>query len=97
MIKNYVVSSAGWNIDIDDIDTESAAKSAIIFMLLKNNKNTELSTTIMVNSKNGDSNDDITDADFFASHHILRELGLDKLSDNFLIFTEILNENKCIK
>lgn len=93
-IKDYIVSSADWEFEIDDFDSYSAARSALVFAFNKFGEDLLLSTTIMVNSKFGYLNDRIDDLDFFATHEILKDLGLTNLSKNFLELTNNIYELK---
>jgi hypothetical protein len=93
-IKKYIVSSADWELEIDDLDEKSAAISAVIFALNKFGKDLLMSTVIMVNNKENHLNEEIVFAEFFASHKIFKEIGLDSLSKHFLEISQKINENK---
>jgi hypothetical protein len=45
-----------------------------------------MSTTIMVRSEEDSLSDRVMDADFFATHSIMQQLGLDSLSESFKEF-----------
>lgn len=96
-IKSYIVSSANWEIEVDEIHSSSAALSALIFAFKRYNKKLLLSTTIMVNEKNNHLNNNISDADFFATHKVLSDLGFDSMAESLLQITKRINETKNIK
>jgi hypothetical protein len=93
-IKNYIVSSADWELEVDDISEESAAISAVIFAFNKFGKRLLMSTVIMVNRKERHLNDEIIFAEFFATHKILKDIGLKSMSENFKELSNNINENK---
>ena len=93
-LKNYTVSSADWEIDVDELDHKSAAISAMIFAFNKFGKNLLLSTTIMVNTKDDFINNEIIESEFFATHKILNELGLNQMAKTLLQITKQQNEAK---
>jgi len=95
-IESYIVSSANWEFEIDDLDSRSAAQSGLFFAFGKFNKDLLLSTVIMVNDKSNHINGCIQSADFYASYDILNDLGLDSISKDFLEFTKTINEVKNI-
>ena len=97
IIRNYVVSSANWDIPVDAENARSAAISATIFAFQRYNKDLLMSTIIMVNEEKDFIEKSFNDTDFFASHDILNEIGLDDLSFNFLELTKNINEFKSIK
>lgn len=97
MIKNYVVSSADWDIPVDAEDSRSAAISAVILAFKKYNKKLLMSTTIMVNEEKQFRKKSLNSVDFFATHDILNELGLEDMSNNFLELTKNINEIKSIR
>lgn len=95
-IESYIVSSANWEFEIDELDPRSAARSGLFFAFGKFNKDLLLSTVIMVNGKSNHINGCIQGADFYASHDILNDLGLESTSKDFLEFTKTINEFKNI-
>lgn len=96
-IKNYVVSSANWDILVDAESARSAAISATIFAFQKYGDKLLMSTIIMVNEEEYFHKKSFNDINFFASHEILRDVGLDDLSFNFLELTKNIHETKSIK
>jgi len=84
-IKQYVVSSADWELVIDGDNPKSAAISAIIMAFKKFGKKLLMSTTIMVRSQKDHILDIVIDADFFATHSIFEELGMHDLAKGFKI------------
>ena len=91
-IKNYVVSSADWEFEVDDPNPSSAVLSGILMAFSKFGDRLLLSTTIVVNLKEDFLNNEIVNASFFPTHKILKELGLNEISKGFLKFTnEITN------
>jgi len=93
-IKNYIVSSAGWEIEIDDIDPSSAAVSGLLFAFKKFGKKLLVSTVIMVNLEEGHKENDLTHASFFPTYKVMSDLGMDFLSKEFLELTNSINETK---
>ena len=93
-IKDYIVSSADWEFEIDDVNPHTAARSGLIFAFGRFGKDLLLSTTIMVNTKSGYINDNIENACFYSTHSLLMDLGLYKLSKGFLEFTKNIYELK---
>jgi len=93
-LKSYVVSSADWDIEVDANDPKSAALSGLMYQFHKFRTNLLVSTTIMVNEKNYFINKNIMESDFFATHKIFKEIGMDVIASNFLEFTELQNEIK---
>lgn len=93
-IKNYVVSSADWEIEVDDQSPSSAVMSGILMAFNKFGNKLLLSTTIVVNPKKDFLNNEIVNASFFPSHLILKELGLNKISNGFLQFTNEITSTK---
>ena len=91
-LKNYVVSSAGWEIEVDEFDEESAATSALIIALKRYHKNLEMSTIIMINQKQDHTNNILVRAQFIPTHKIFKKLGLEDLSRHFSEFLS-LNES----
>ena len=96
IIRNYIVSSAGWEISIDAENSKSAAISATILAFKKYNKDLLMSTIIMVSSESVNSNP-LDDIEFFPTYEILRELGLNKMSEDFLELTNNINQIKSIR
>jgi hypothetical protein len=96
IINNYIVSSAGWEINIDAENSRSAAISATILAFKIYNKSLLMSTIVMVNSESAGA-DSLDDVEFFATYEILGDLGLDKMSRDFLELTNSINEIKSIR
>ena len=96
-VKNYIVSCAGWEIEVDDIDPKSAAISALFSQLGKKGKDLLLSTVVMVNRKDYHLNDYIVNAHFFPTSKILRSLGLEDLANKFKFISKSINESKNFK
>lgn len=96
-VKSFIVSSADWEIEVDDMNAQSAAISAVIFNYSKYKYDFMMSTTIMVNTKDGDINNHLDDAEFFASDFIFSMIGLNKISNEFKKFIETSNEIKHFK
>ena len=96
-IKNYVVSCANWEFDVDDFDPKSAAISSMILAFKSFGENLLISTTIMVTNKDDFSNGIMHNSDFFLCSSILKELGFEDLSISLNQYTESLNEFKNIK
>jgi hypothetical protein len=80
IVKNFRVSSADWEVEVDDINEKSAAVSALILLLNKLGGNLLLSTTIMVNESYHNIND-VMNANFFSTSSILRKIGHLELSE----------------
>ena len=97
IVKSFIVSSADWEMEVDEMNAQSAAISAVIFNYSKNKNNFMMSTTIMVNSKDGDINNHLDDAEFFATDLIFSMIGLDKISKEFKKFIKTSNEIKHFK
>ena len=95
-VKSYIVSSADWEFEVDELDDESAVNTATFLAFGKSGNKLMLSTVIMVNSKDDHLNDNISQANFFPTYKILKNIGLDKLSRSFQELTLSLNEFKSI-
>jgi hypothetical protein len=82
-IKEYIISSANWNVTIDSESPKSAAISGLIWATSRfiNNK-LLMSTVIMVKEKDSDQNN-FSDASFFPSHEIFNEIGQNFISEQF--------------
>jgi hypothetical protein len=96
-VKNYVVSSSGWEIEIDQLTARKAALDALIFMYNKYREKLLISTTIMVTPSEEHVNDLMTSTEFFATHSIFNELGMHRLAFNLIKYNKISNEIKYIK
>tara|TARA_B100002019_G_C21247993_1_gene589438 strand:+ start:1662 stop:1964 length:303 start_codon:yes stop_codon:yes gene_type:complete len=96
-VKNYIVSSANWEYEIDDILPESAAVAATILAFGQYQKNLCMSTIIMVNRKEDHLNKEIINAEFFSTSKILNKIGMTKLAKSFSEYTQSINEIKYIK
>ena len=93
-LVNYIVSSADWELEIDDLDEHSAAVSALVFAFNKFGDRLLLSTVIMVNPKPDHDLGIIQNSEFYASSEILKEVGLPQLSKSFVEFTRNVYETK---
>jgi len=93
-LKNYVVSTGGWDIDVDEMDHKSAAISALLYSLNKFEDKLLISPTIMVNSKQCFSNNSLDDAEFFGTHTILKEIGMGSIAIKLEILSNNINEIK---
>ena len=93
-VKSYIVSSANWEFEIDDINFKSAAISAAILAFSKFGKNLLMSTVVMVSSKEDNLNNELEDTEFFPTSKILREIGQYKMSEGFIEYNKIVNEIK---
>lgn len=91
IVNKFRVSSADWEIEIDDTDEKSAASSALMFLLNKLGGNLLLSTTIMVN-KSYSNIHDVVNANFFLTTSILKEIGLTDLSRGLSILSKSLTK-----
>jgi hypothetical protein len=96
-LKSYIVSSADWEYEVDEIDPESAAVSAVILAFKDQSHNTCLSTVIMVNKKECYINEEIIKANFFPVSKILKKLGMDFLANQFNEYNSSINEIKNLK
>jgi hypothetical protein len=96
-VKNYIVSSSGWEIEIDQLTARKAALDALIFMYNKYREKLLISTTIMVTPSEEHVNDLMTSTEFFATYSIFNELGMHRLAFNLIKYNKISNEIKYIK
>jgi len=87
IVKTFKVSSADWEIEVDDTDAKSAASSALLFLLNKIGGRLLLSTTIMVNSADYSTNDTMN-ANFFLTSSILGDIGEYNLSSGLCALTK---------
>jgi len=95
-LNNYVVSTGGWDIDVDEMNHKSAAISALLYSLNKFEDNLLISPTIMVNSKKCFSNNSLEDAEFFGTHTILREIGMNDMAIELELLGNNINEIKSL-
>lgn len=93
-LENYIVSSADWELEVDDLDQHSAALSALVFAFSKFGSKLLLSTVIMVNPKSDHALGIIHNSEFYASSEILEGIGLSNLSKGFIEFTNNVYEFK---
>jgi hypothetical protein len=93
-VKNYIVSSANWEFEVDDINPSSAVLSGVLIAFRKFGDRLLLSTTIMVNSKQDFLNQEIINASFFPTHKILKQIGLNQISKGFLKFTNEITSTR---
>lgn len=89
-IKEYIISSANWNITIDAESPKSAAISGLIWAISRYNEKLLMSTIIMVKDKLSDQ-EDFSNDNFFLSHEIFNEIGQNFISEQF----ETLNNHIC--
>ena len=95
-LYTYEVSSADWNIEVDGENQESAAISAILFMLNRHRRNLLLSTTIMVNEILNCNTTNLMNASFFLTSSILNKIGEYDLSTGLKQLTKDFHEIKSI-
>ena len=93
-VKNYIVSSANWEFEVDDINPSSAVLSGVLIAFRKFGDRLLLSTTIMVNSKQDFLNQEIINARFFPTYKILKQIGLNQISKGFLKFTNEITSTR---
>jgi hypothetical protein len=79
-IKLFKVSSADWEIEIDEASERCAAISAVISAFNKYGDESLMSTTIMVS----DLKNSLESASFFGTHEIFYELGMNNIADYFM-------------
>jgi hypothetical protein len=91
--QKFFVSSADWEIVVDHTNHKKAVLSAMIMAFKKFGKNLLVSTVIMVRDEESMLLDDVTKAEFFATHKIFKSLGLKKLSQNFKEYTKLKDES----
>jgi len=91
--NTFFVSSANWELAVDHTNHEDAAVSAIIMALKKFGENLLMSTVIMVCDEEAQISNDITKAEFFATHEIFKKIGLNSLSHSFQEYCELQNES----
>ena len=91
--NKFFVSSANWELEVDHTGHEGAAISAVIMAFNKFGKKLLMSTVIMVHRKEDKILNNINKAEFFATHNILKSLGLSSLSRSFKKYIEFQNES----
>lgn len=91
-VKEYIVSSADWSFEIDDVNPRDAAISGILFAMKAYSKNLLMSTVIMVNEKKFHTKNKVYFADFFSTYEILKDIGMPKEANEFLNFYKQKNE-----
>jgi hypothetical protein len=96
-IKSYIISSADWEMEIDDLNSESAAISGVIAAANKFGKNLLMSTVVMANPKSEHGGDSVYNADFFSSCSIFEKMGLSGISESLNEFMVNSNEFKNIR
>ena len=87
-IKSYVVSSGGWEIEVDHLGPKRAVLSAVLMAFSKFQKNLTMSTVIMVNEKKFADKDMVDKAEFIPTHEIMNSLGLTFISEEFKKITK---------
>jgi hypothetical protein len=87
-IKNYIVSSADWEFEVDDTNPKRAVMSALLLAFNKFKNKLKVSTVIMVNDKYFNDLDLVEEAEFYPTYEILNSIGLNQLSKQFEIFTK---------
>jgi len=96
--QKFTVTSAGWEIEVDDINPRSAALSAMIMAFKKYRDSLLLSTTIMVSPTENFNSKNMKGVSFFASHDILFSMGINNLAQGLLSLTALpRNELKSFK
>lgn len=96
-VKSYMVSSANWEFEVDDIDSESAALSGLIMAMNKFDEKLLVSTVVMCNPKHGHELGSPSFADFYSSESMFGRLGFEKISNNLREFVDTKNEFKHIR
>jgi len=96
-LKSYIVSSADWEYEVDELDSESAAISAVILAFKNQSRNTCFSTVIMVNKKKHHINKEIIKSKFFPVSTVLEKLGMSFLAKQFKQYNSSINEIKNLK
>jgi|MEHZ01.3.fsa_nt_MEHZ010805155.1_2 hypothetical protein len=74
-IKNYIVSSAGWELTVDHTDHESAATSALIMAMSIFGDNLKVSTVMMVDVVNSDGNTNTSLTEFVPTYLAFKRMG----------------------
>jgi hypothetical protein len=92
-LKNFIVSSADWEIEVDDTSHKSAAISALLLMLARKGKNFMISLNIIVNDKDLQTNEDYSSCSFFHSYEIFNEIGMSDMANEFLKISKHINES----
>ena len=93
-IKSYIVSSANWEFEIDDIDSESAALSGLVMAMGEFKDKLLISTVVMSNPKVNHEHNNISHADFYSSESIFDKLGFKDISRHLKEFLKQSNELK---
>lgn len=78
--------------EVDELDSESAAVSGMIAASSEFGRNLLVSTIVMANLKSDHDRDSVHNADFFSSHVIFEKMGLNGISESLKEF--ILNSNE---
>lgn len=87
-LKSYIVSSGGWEIEVDHLGPKRAVLSAVLMAFSKFQKKLTMSTVIMVNEKRFAEKDIIDKAEFVLTHEIMSQLGLTSISEEFKKITK---------
>ena len=95
-VKNYIVSSADWEVEVDDVDPKSAATSAMFYQLGKKGNDLLLSTIVMVNRRDYHMNNCTIKAQFFPTSRILRVLGLEELANKLKFISQAINRENTL-
>lgn len=82
-IKSYIVSSGGWEIEVDHLGPRGAVISAVLMAFSKFQKKLTMSTVIMVNEKRFAEKDMVDKAEFILTHEIMNQLGFVDISEQF--------------
>lgn len=96
-VKEYIVSSADWSFQIDDVNPRDAAIAGTLFAMKSYSKNLLMSTVIMVNERKFHNKDQVCFADFFSTYEMLKDIGMPKEANEFLNFYKQKNETEYIK
>ena len=82
-IKSYIVSSGGWEIEVDHSGSKGAVVSAVLMAFSKFQRKLTMSTVIMVNEKRFAEKDMFEKAEFILTHEIMNQLGFTDISNEF--------------
>ena len=95
--KSYIVSSADWEIEVDEENGEEASASALTYALLNYGNRLSMSTVMMAIPKKDHIRNRVSSAEFFASSEIFGKLGMTETANHFIEFKNHLNESQSIK
>lgn len=95
--ENYIVSSADWEIEVDEENGEEASASALTYALLKYGNRLSMSTVMMAIPKGDHIKNRVSNAEFFSSSEIFSKLGMTETAEHFMEFKNNLNESQSTK